>query len=307
MPTTYTHYKFGTEVLKALPPSLQVRVKRYRELYDIGQHGPDILFYYKALFKNPVAAQGSALHRQNADVFFSRAVEILRAEGKRGADTAGAAESGEVSGSNLSDAGKRSETDTDAARAYLYGFICHFVLDSECHPYVQKMMQAGGISHNEIEMELDRYLLVEDGFDPVRHVQTAHVHPSEENAAVIAPFFQDLSVKQVYKALRSMIFYHNLFRVPGKVERALLFGAMKLVGIYNSLHGIVMSRTPNPACRDYCLILKRQYDEAVPVAVSLIEEFERVLKEGGTFSERFHRDFEAGDSWESLSLGQQAI
>ncbi|MCD8379442.1 MAG: zinc dependent phospholipase C family protein [Lachnospiraceae bacterium] len=297
MPTTYTHYKFGTEVLKALPASYRARAEQYRELYDIGQHGPDILFYYKALQKNPVASQGSALHRQNADVFFSRAVEILRAEEKRGAETARVAKPGEVSGSGCSD-----EEKLDAARAYLYGFICHFVLDSECHPYVQKMMQAGGISHNEIEMELDRYLLVEDGFDPVRHVQTSHVHPTEENAAVITPFFQDLSVKQVHKALRSMIFYHNLFRVPGKVERALLFGAMKLVGKYDALHGIVMSRTPNPACRDYCLILKRQYDEAVPVAVSLIAEFERVLKEGGTFSERFRRDFEAGDSWESLRL-----
>ncbi len=278
MPTTYTHYKFGTEVLKVLPASLKARAERYRELYDIDQHGPDILFYYKALQKNPVASQGSALHRQNADVFFSRAVEILRMEEKQGG------------------------TDIDAARAYLYGFICHFVLDSECHPYVQKMMQDGGISHNEIEMELDRYLLTADGYDPVRHVQTLHVHPSEENAAVIAPFFHDLSVQQVHKALRSMIFYHNLFRVPGKVERALLFGAMKLVGKYDALHGIVMSLTPNPACRDYCLLLKRQYDEAVPVAVSLIAEFERVLEEGGTFSERFHRDFEAGDDWESLSL-----
>ncbi len=273
MPTTYTHYKFGTEVLKALPPSYRARAEQHRELYDIGQHGPDILFYYKALFKNPVASQGSALHRQNADVFFSRAVEILKEKEKR-----------------------------DEARAYLYGFICHFVLDSECHPYVQKMMQDSGLSHNEIEMELDRYLLTEDGFEPVRHVQTSHVHPSEENAAVIAPFFQDLSVQTVYKALRSMIFYHNLFRVPGKVERALLFGAMKLVGKYDALHGIVMSLTPNPACREYCLILKRQYDEAVPVAVSLIAEFERVLEEGGAFSGRFHRDFEAGDSWERLCL-----
>ncbi|MCD8326229.1 MAG: hypothetical protein LUC90_05955 [Lachnospiraceae bacterium] len=45
MPTTYTHYKFGTEVIKALPAPLRARAEQYRELYDIGQHGPDILFW----------------------------------------------------------------------------------------------------------------------------------------------------------------------------------------------------------------------------------------------------------------------
>ncbi|MCD8067372.1 MAG: zinc dependent phospholipase C family protein [Lachnospiraceae bacterium] len=273
MPTTYTHYKFGTEVIKALPEPIKARAERHRELYDIGQHGPDILFYYKALKKNPVASQGSSLHRQNADVFFSRAAEIIR-----------------------------REENQDAARAYLYGFVCHFVLDSECHPYVEKMIHESGVGHNEIEMELDRYLLSGDGFDPVSHVQTSHVRPTEENARVIAPFFYDLSVETVHKALRSMIFYHNLFRAPGKGKRTVLFAAMRLVGKYEDLHGIVMSLTPNPACREYCLILKKKYDQAVPLAAELIAELERVLDEGGELPERFCRDFEAGENWESLRL-----
>ncbi len=273
MPTTYTHYKFGTEVIKALPEPMKARAEQHRELYDIGQHGPDILFYYKALVKNPVASQGSSLHRQYADVFFSRAAEIIKKEEK-----------------------------PDAAKAYLYGFVCHFVLDSECHPYVEKMIHESGVGHNEIEMELDRYLLSGDGFDPVSHVQTSHVHPTEENARVIAPFFNDLSMETVHKALRSMIFYHNLFRTPGRVKRTVLFSAMKLVGKYEALHGIVMSLTPNPACKEYCLILKKKYDQAVLLAVELITQLERVINEGGELPERFGRDFEAGEDWESLKL-----
>ena len=46
--------------------------------------------------------------------------------------------------------------DRSAARAYIYGVICHFALDSECHKYVEKMIQVSGISHGEIEMELDQ-------------------------------------------------------------------------------------------------------------------------------------------------------
>ena len=49
MPTTYAHYKFGKEVLSALPRPLQNSIEAHRELFDIGLHGPDILFYYNAL------------------------------------------------------------------------------------------------------------------------------------------------------------------------------------------------------------------------------------------------------------------
>ena len=66
------------------------------------------------------------------------------------------------------------------SRAYIYGFICHFALDSECHPYVEKMIQKSGIGHSEIEMEFDRYLLIEDKFDPLTYRQTEHIHATEE-------------------------------------------------------------------------------------------------------------------------------
>ena len=49
MPTTYAHYRFGKEVTEALPRGLQNTIEYHRDLYDIGLHGPDILFYYKAL------------------------------------------------------------------------------------------------------------------------------------------------------------------------------------------------------------------------------------------------------------------
>ena len=58
MPTTYAHYKFGGEVVNTLPRLLQRSIENNRELFDLGVHGPDLLFYYKALTKNPVNGQG---------------------------------------------------------------------------------------------------------------------------------------------------------------------------------------------------------------------------------------------------------
>ena len=168
MPTTYAHYRFGKDVISALPRPLEKAVENNRELFDIGLHGPDILFYYKALKSNPVSGQGYALHDKMADQFFSHAAEII------------------------------SKTDDSAAaRAYMYGFICHFALDSECHKYIEKMIQVSGISHSEIEMEFDRYLLTGDHINPVTYFSAKHIHPTMENAKVIAPFFEDLSADTV--------------------------------------------------------------------------------------------------------------
>ena len=146
MPTTYAHYKFGKDVIGALPKQLQRTIKNNRELYDIGLHGPDIFFYYKVWSQNHVNMTGYELHDQPAQAFFLQSAEIIR----------------------------RSNND-EAAQAYIYGFICHFALDSECHKYVEKMIHVSGITHSEIEMEFDRMLLSEDQIEPVSYLATSHI------------------------------------------------------------------------------------------------------------------------------------
>ena len=56
MPTTYTHHRFGSECLAALPEELREAVQRYRGLYDTGVHGPDIFFYYRPVCPNRVTS-----------------------------------------------------------------------------------------------------------------------------------------------------------------------------------------------------------------------------------------------------------
>lgn len=273
MPTTYTHYKFGNEVIGALPRPLQNAIENNRDYYDVGLHGPDILFYHKAWKKNPVSDQGYALHDEPADKFFQHAVSVI-------SDSA----------------------DPAAARAYIYGFICHFALDSECHPYIEKMISESGISHSEIEMEFDRLLLKEDYKNPVRFLKTDHIHPDKKKGEIIAPFFSGLEPETLEKALRSMIFYHKLLLAPGMAKRKLLFAGMKAAGLYDSMHGMVTSIEPNPACREYCQLLKRLYSGAVPLAAGLIIRYQKVLFENKDLPAHFHRTFGAGDDWENLRI-----
>ena len=48
MPTTYAHYKFGNEVMSALPRPLQNSIENNRELFDVGVHGPIFFFIISA-------------------------------------------------------------------------------------------------------------------------------------------------------------------------------------------------------------------------------------------------------------------
>lgn len=151
-------------------------------------------------------------------------------------------------------------------------------------------------------MEFDRMLLTEDQIEPVTYLATGHIHPTLKNAQVIAPFFDVVTPAETKKALSSMIFYHKLLLAPNPGKRRFLFGAMKLSGQYPSKHGMVMSMTPNPACQDYCRLLKKLYQGAVPLAAGLIMKYQKLLSDGEGLPARFHESFGAGDKWQDLPL-----
>ena len=176
MPSTYAHRRFGADVLERLPAELQEKIAPYRELYDIGLHGPDLLFYYHAAKSTPVSALGNAMHEQPGAVFFERARGVVNKAKNR-----------------------------DAALAYALGFLCHFALDSTCHPRVEQDVRDSGVSHCEIETEFDNMLLRRDGKDPLHFLTASHIHPSMERAKVIAPFYQGITILQAYDAMKGMV------------------------------------------------------------------------------------------------------
>ena len=158
MPSTYAHRRFGADVLQQLPAALQDQIGKNRALFDVGLHGPDLLFYYHAAKSNPVSALGNAMHEQSGRVFFERARGVVR-----------------------------QAKDRDAALAYALGFVCHFALDSTCHPYVEAYTRQSGVSHCEIETEFDDMLLRRDGHDPKSFFTASHIRSTAENAGSSRP------------------------------------------------------------------------------------------------------------------------
>lgn len=248
MPSTYAHYRMGQEVLEQVSDPARSIIMKHKQLYDIGLHGPDILFYYHPLGTNPVNAIGYRLHERSGKYFFGKAAEIIE-----------------------------KAPDKEAALAYIYGFICHFALDSTCHGYIDEKIAQSGVSHTEIEVEFDRSLMIEDGKDPVRQELTKHIVPSMENAEVIAQFFSGTEPKQVKKALKGMIRNNQLLLAPSGLKRKMIYAILRLSGNYKEMHGLLVNFKANPACKDSTEKLHQMYAVAENRAVMLIDEYGKYM------------------------------
>ncbi len=254
MPTTYAHYRFGTEVYKSLPRDIRKSIHPYTGLYCIGLHGPDVFFYYKALEHNAVNASGYAMHARPGREFFERAEDIVR--------------------------GIPSE-DTAPTMAYLYGFLCHFALDSTCHPYVERMARETPLSHNAIESEFDRLLMAADGFDPLRYRPGRHLRASRFHARVIARLFPGITEAQVLRSIRSQRRDVALLAPRGPLLRKVVIRLMELLHCPRGIHDMVITPHELPGSGPICAELLRLYQSAVPFAAELIENY-RGYTEGTT-------------------------
>lgn len=276
MPSTYAHYVFGREILQRYPEPVRKLAEENPELFQIGLHGPDILFYYKALTDNPVNRIGFSMHERPAEEFFHRGADVVR--------------------------GMADDIVKRQGVAYLLGFLCHFVLDSTCHGYIEKKIHVSGLSHTEIEVEFDRALLIRDNKDPVRQSLIGHIRPDAQKAAVISLFFDGVSSKQVFRSLRSMIRYNGLLVAPQGWKRGMILLILKLTGNYKEMHGLLVGRQPHPLCADSNLRLAGLMERALRQCLKLTKNYLEYLEGGVALDPWFSRTFSAGPDWRRISL-----
>lgn len=111
MPGFTTHYIFGITTYKRLADNdIKKIITKNISAYKLGLQGPDIFFYYlPGLFINPENSLGKIMHETKTNLFFENYLTEI---------------------SNYQD--KKLEV----AYAYLSGFLCHYCLDTICHPYI---------------------------------------------------------------------------------------------------------------------------------------------------------------------------
>ena len=149
MPAFATHYIFFEEIKDKIEEEFGFKLNG--KVAGVGTQGPDIFLFhrlwppftvYKALF-----GTASLLHKSKPDALFDAFAEYL----------------------------ETSENE-EVAKSYIYGFILHYALDRNCHPYVyafQNQITEDNkkihplAAHNQVEHAVDTYLLYHrDGIYP---------------------------------------------------------------------------------------------------------------------------------------------
>lgn len=262
MPATYAHYVFGKKVYAKLPKQEKQLIHKGEDAFLLGLHGPDLLFYYYPLSKNRINQQGSQMHKEIAADFFDRGRTNYRKERDQ------------------------------VLRAYLYGFLCHFILDSECHPYVNLYMEEQNLGHLEIETEFDRYLMVKDGKNPLDFVPVHHLISRKHTREQISSMFDNVSPRQIDICIYQFRRVISLFVCKSPVKRAFLKILSRITGQDKNIGGLIMDGKVHPACAESDRFLEARLEHAVQIAADEIQKYSRVLESGGLLSERLYRDYE---------------
>mgnify|MGYP005773460497 FL=1 len=262
MPAVYAHYLFGKKVYKALPEAEKKMVRQGKDAFLIGLHGPDLLFYYRPFGKNRINQQGTRMHRELAAGFFEKGKEEY-------------------------------EKDHDPVlRAYLYGFLCHFILDSAWPPYISCYMEEHGLGHLEIETDFERYLFEKSGHDPLCYVPTHHLISRRHTREQISRMFENVTPKQIDVCIKMFRRIIAFFICASPVKRRILRTVSRVTGQDKELGGLIMDGIVHPGCGESNDFLEERMEASVETAVQEIVNYSRVLEGKGLLSIRLYRDYE---------------
>ncbi len=126
MPDALTHCLFAKEVIEILPNSLKSIAKENLDYYLLGSSGPDACYYYGQIpwlhrpEKKAILALGNALHEDRINDFFGYVISAFN-------------------------------TFDESLKAYLLGYMTHYILDRTCHPFV---FYRSGFSHEQQKQKI---------------------------------------------------------------------------------------------------------------------------------------------------------
>ena len=263
MPAFYAHRKFGASVTEALSEEMIAVINNHRTQFDLGCQGPDIFFFYRPWGTNAVNKYGNQLHEDPAKELFERGAKIIR---KYGQDSAQA--------------------------AYVYGVVCHFSLDSECHPYVAEMIEKTGVAHIEIEEEFEKYVMRIDGVNPFSTDLSKMVPTDRETVDAVKPLYPAPAWGEVRESLVELKVFKKIICQPSAKGQERINRLLKLTGMYEVHKGQMNQMVDNLACTESNAGLWERFLGAVSVAASLIEDLNASAKTGKPLSVRFERNFE---------------
>ncbi len=240
-----THTVFGERMIPELPATAQRVFHQHPAAYYWGCQGPDLLFFRKALFgSGPLYKYASLMHNEKNTELFSRMLQYIDA---------------------------LDDKDRDAALSYFYGFLCHYALDSEIHPYVycrqyelaEKYPSVSGSAlHCQIETDIDSALYPRLKKEPVTSFSPEKLYTiSKEDCFVIARIYtyllkkvyeQSVPYEQIVKCFSDMLTIQKLLFSCSRAVFAATKGIDTLICSKNLVSSHVKGKEPKWDCLNLC-------------------------------------------------------
>ena len=243
MPGLYAHYTFGQKVKKLLPEEMQVCIESYKDEFDLGLQGPDVLFFYRPYRMNPIRHLGHRIHKKPMAFYMENMLPLVREKGVDSPEC-----------------------------AYLLGFVCHFMLDSGAHPYVNQMKKETKIWHIEMEGEFEKYLMYKDWVRPERYPIWRHVPVSKSVFQMVDHMYPWINKRQ---AVASVCYFHFckwLLTAQCSWKKKLLIWGMNKSGKEKKLRGHY--------------IWDDLKDAAIPLSEGFVEIYEKEINKAAAMEER---------------------
>lgn len=252
MPGVYAHYRFGGQVLSLLSPRQRQCVNRFRRLYDMGLYGGDIFAFYNPLMRTDTGSLEERCHSMTGIDFFTQALK---------------------------------QANTEGARAYLYGVLAHYCLDSLCKAYLLRQKEAGA-NLAALDTDFDCYLLTLDAL-PIPYDLSRHMELTRGECVTVSQFYSPATAAQTHAAVRHMTHFYRL--LAGKNQKRVR-RVLALLGKPDLRARAFPEEAPYvPKVTDQELMSR--YNRAVKLYPELLKELTRAMEEdtalGGIFKPTF--------------------
>lgn len=251
MPAVAAHYKFGQMVFEILEKPYKDIIKENREMFVLGLQGPDILFFYKPYIKNSVSMVGSQIHDKKAIMFFGEKFFY------------------------------NDDLENKRKLSYLFGCICHYCLDKNCHPFVNKIAKTP-IEHKKLEAELDGAVI-----NKYKLLKTRYQYIPKEGIdfTVLSEIYSMVGKNELKKSVKDMRSYIKMLEDPSIV---ILFENILLMKDKFSSLSIKDNKIYEKETRELILLFENSIEEGK----NLIEGFYDLSKKKINNLDGFMSNFE---------------
>ncbi|MGM0378259.1 MAG: zinc dependent phospholipase C family protein [Bacillota bacterium] len=194
----WTHYYVGKQILE-----------NYNRLnnksFILGCQNSDLFFYYKFKIKTKPPNLGQLIHNNQIKKTFEKLFEYL------------------IENKNLL-----------ITKSYIYGFITHYILDKNIHPYINSKSD---FNHKRLEADIDTYIVDKFLNKSIFQMNSKDILYFDKNYNQIHEFYKFINEeifntkynKKVFKkSISNFRFFHKVFNNKTNFKRKIIIYFFKL-------------------------------------------------------------------------------